>query len=172
MTKFARDNKSISVNLISTCVIFILSLVLLEWDFLTNISYSLHEFFAVLINIGMVLIPIEALVWFIFWRRYHINRSGSIIFNTILNLISVLSLVACVIIITFYANGMTSEGCVKAIEKYSINEGYYIKLENKFVEISQEQYNQIEIRKWYHFEYKYNKLIPNDYTITLEEQKE
>lgn len=173
MTKFASNNKLVSVIFIFTCVIFILLLILLEWDYLTNISYGLHESFAVLINIGIVLIPIEALVWFIGWRRYHRNSSDSIICNTILNIISVLALIACVIIIIFYVNGMTAEGYAKDIEKYSVNEGYYIKLNDKLVEITQQEYNQPEIGKWYHFEYKYNKLIANYYKITLlEEQKE
>jgi hypothetical protein len=68
---------------------------------------------------------------------------------------------------------MSSEGYIKDIEKYSINRGYYIKLDNKFIKISQEQYNQIEVGEWYHFKYKHNKLIPNHYIIILlEEQKE
>lgn len=171
MTKFARYNKSVSIILISTCVIFILLLALLQWNYLTNINYGLHEFLAVLINAVIVLIPVEVIVWFIVWRRYRISKSKPIICNRILNIISVLSIVACAAVMTFYVNGVTAEGCAKDIQKYSINKGYYIKVDNKLIKISQEQYNQLENGKWYHFEFKFNKLIPDDYRITLLEEE-
>lgn len=172
MVKYARYNKSVSVIFISTCVIFILLLVLFEWDYLTNISYQLNGFFAVLITAGIIIIPVEAIVWFIVWIRYHANKSNSIVCNRILNIVAVLSFVTCAAVMTFYANEMTSGGYANDIEKYSINKEYFIKFDNKLIEISQEQYNKLENGKWYHFEYKYNNLISDDYRITLLEEEE
>ena len=98
MTKSLKDNKSASIMLMSSCMVFILSIFLLKCDYLTKINYSLHESFAILINIGIFLIPMEALIWFTNWIRYRINRSDSVKNNLILNLVSVLSLLMCIYI--------------------------------------------------------------------------
>jgi len=102
MTKPLKDNKSASIILISSCMVFIISIFLFQWDYLTNISYRLHESFAILINIGIFLIPMEALVWFTNWIRYRINRNDLVKNNPMLNLISVLSLLMCIYIFTYF----------------------------------------------------------------------
>jgi len=99
MTKFSKYNKLASIILLSTCTVFILSLFIYKWLY---ISFYFHEFIALIINIGIFLIPIEALEWFIIWRTYCNNKSDSIISNTILNLISVLSFLMCVSIFTYF----------------------------------------------------------------------
>jgi hypothetical protein len=118
------------------------------------------------------LIPLEVLVWFATWRRYHINVDKDEKKNLLLNLTTVLSVFAGIAIFIFYINIYTAEGSSNNIEKYTNNQGYYMILNGITIRISKEQYNVIEPGKWYHFAYKYNKLIPDKYIITILDKDE
>lgn len=163
-----KDNKSISIIFISTCATFLLFLFLSQWNFLNNLSYRLHEICYLPVNIGVFLIPIEAVVGFAVWMRYRQDRDKATVVNTLLNLISVIVFFICVSIYIFLMNGFTSSGVVKDVEIHAVNQGYYIMIDNNMVEVSDEQVSNIDnTKQWYRFEYKYNKLISNKYTMTI-----
>jgi len=154
-----------SIIFIATCSTFILFLFLLQWNFLNNLSYNLHEICSLPVNIGLLLIPVETIIGIGIWIRYRKEKNSSSIMNTILNLVSVILLCTCVFIYVIYINSVTSEGEVKDFNKFAINQGYYVKLGDNMIQISHEQYQKIKTGKWYHFKYEYNRLIPNKFTM-------
>ena len=161
-------NKSISIIFISTCATFLLFLFLSQWNFLNNLSYRLHEICYLPVYIGMFLIPIEAVVGIAAWMRNRKNGDKTTIVNHLLNSISVIAFFLCVSIYIFLMNGVTSSGVIKDIEVHSVNQGYYIMLDNNMVEISDGQVSNIDnTKQWYRYEYKYNKLVSNKYTMTI-----
>lgn len=167
MGRSVKDNKSMSIIFISTCATFMLFLFLYQWNLLNNLSYRLHEICCLPVNIGVFLIPIEAVIGFVVWIKYRQDRDKVTIVNPLLNVISVIAFFICVSIYVFLMNGVTSSGVVKDVEIHAVHQGYYIILDDKMVELSGEQVGKIDnTKQWYRFEYKYNKLLPNKYTIT------
>lgn len=163
----SKYNKNMSIVFISTCAAFLLFLFLSQWDFLNNLSYQLHEACYVVINIGIFLIPIEAIIGFAIWIRYRQARGGATIVNPILNFVSVITFAISISAFAFLINGVTSVGFVQDFKIHEVNQGHYIILSDKMVELSDEQVRKIsDTRQQYHFEYKYNKLLPNKYIMT------
>jgi len=163
-----KDNKSISIIFISTCATFLLFLFFSQWNFINNLSYRLHEICYLPVYISVFLIPIEAIVGVAAWMRNRKDRDKTTVVNHLLNFISVIVFLMCVSIYIFLMNGFTTFGVIKDVEIHSVNQGYYIMLDNNMVEISDEQVNNIDnTKQWYRYEYKYNKLIPNKYTMTI-----
>ena len=164
----SENNKIMSVVFISSCAIFLLFLFLSQWDFLTNLNYRLHEICYLPVISFLFLIPLEALVGFVLWIRYRRDKSGASIMNPILNVISVVSLIVCISLYVYILNGVTVEGQVNNIEIHGVNQGYYITINNKMVKLSDEQVEAVkDNNKWYHFQYKYNKLTPAKCTMTI-----
>jgi glucan phosphoethanolaminetransferase (alkaline phosphatase superfamily) len=133
---------------------------------------ELHEIIAVFINISIFIIPLEILVWFVAWRRYHLSRREANKINVILNLTAVLLMIVSIAIFIFYINVMSTEGSSNKIEKFTNEQGFYMKLDDRIIQISKGQYNLIEDEKWYHFKFKYNKLIPDKYKLIILEEDE
>jgi hypothetical protein len=133
---------------------------------------ELHEIIAVFINISIFIIPLEILVWFVAWRIYHLSRREANKINVILNLTAVLLMIVSIAIFIFYINVMSTEGSSNKIEKFANEQGFYMKLDDRIIQISKGQYNLIEDEKWYHFKFKYNKLIPDKYNLIILEEDE
>lgn len=154
-------NKTMSIILLSTCAPFIALLFLHDSKISGIASYNVHEILDAFIDIGIYLIPIEALIWVAFWINYHIKKDAAAKLNAGLNLLSFASLLLCAFVFTFFINGMTSCGCYMDVSKYKDNNGYYVKFGKMQLQISENDYSKIVSGKNYMIEYQYNKFIPN-----------
>lgn len=154
------------IILISSCAVFIASLFLSQSQIIANINYNLHESFVIPIYICVFLIPLEVLYLVIKWIDCCIHKNKSAKSNSALNLLSIVSFLICVGIATFFFNSVTTEGCYNSVEKCMIHNNYYIKTDNILMKIDKNDYYRTKSGKDYQIEYKWNKLIPNQYRIT------
>jgi len=160
-----KNNRTMSVVFISTCAIFLLFLFLMEWDYLCNLSYRLHEFCALFVNAGLFLIPLEFVIGIVLWINYRLEKDEKPLVNALLNTASVIVFFICISTFVFWMNGITTFGSTNEIGKQELNHGYFLHIDDKLFEVSQGQYDSLQLGKWYSFEYKHNNLIPNKYTL-------
>ena len=74
--------------------------------------------------------------------------------------IIIVALIICAPIFVLLSNMGRTSGIIDNIEKYEVNQRYYIAIYHVEIEITQEQYLAIQSEegKWYSFEYMFNNL--------------
>lgn len=163
MNSKSTDNRTSSIVLIISFSIFVLTIFLIQWDALTAAYYNGHEMLYGVYGLSLFVLPIEGIVWFVFWSR-HIRskvRSGIAIkiLNTFSLLLAAISIVLPVIGLTTSKTG----GCTIEIEKYSYENQYYVNLDNRSIRVSKNKYDEIEdgiVQGYvYTFEFSHNDLL-------------
>ena len=157
-----RRNRIMSITFISTCLAFLLFLFLTGWD---RLSYRAHEFCAVFVNIGLYLIPVEAIIGLFIWINYKMSGERKARANALLNFLSFFAVFATAFILFYLANSVSTSGLANEFDKHASKQGCYLSLYGRLVELSREQYDYVEDGKWYMYEYEYNNLFPNKYKM-------
>lgn len=154
-------NKAALVLLISN-IVEILALIVIATDMFMDDFYALRELIAVIVNIGMVIIPIEFIVWIVLIIRSKKEKTApKSAENKALPWITSAS---CALLVCFgivFSQGVSTTTYFReGPEKITENGKYYLVLENKKVRISEERYEKIKPGKGYSVYYKWNKLVP------------
>jgi len=163
MNTTSADNRRSSIVLIISFCVFVLLLFLMEWDALTEAFYNVHEMIGALFALSLFVLPIIGIVWFVFWRRYIKSKVQSTITIMILNIVSLLLAVFCIVLpVIGLTTGRTS-GSTFEIEKYSYENEYYVNLDDRSIRVSKDKYDEIEdgvVQGYaYSYEYIYNNLL-------------
>lgn len=163
MDIIADDNRTSSIVLIISFAVFVLSLFLMEWDALTESYYNFHEIICVVYGLSLFALPVEGIVWFIFWRRYIKSKVHPSVTIRILNRASFLVFILAIILPVFAFTSVRSSGSALQLEKYSYANQYYVSFDDRSIEVSKEKYDEIEdgiVPGYaYSYEYTYNELF-------------
>lgn len=163
MNSKSADNRTSSIVLIISFSIFVLSIFLMEWDALTQAYYNVHEMIGVVYGLSFCVLPIEGIVWFVFWRRYIKTKVQSAITIMILNIVSLLLAVFCIILPVIGLTTSKTDGTTMEIEKYSYKNQYYVNLDGRSIRVSKDKYDEIEdgiVQGYaYSFEFTHNDLL-------------
>lgn len=81
MDTISDNNRTSSIVLIISFAVFVLSIFLMEWDALTAAYYGIHEVISLVYGLSILVLPVEGILWFVFWRRYIKIRCHSSIFR-------------------------------------------------------------------------------------------
>ena len=126
---------------------------------------------ALLVGIGMFLIPIEAIIWIVVWIKYRKYRVDAPKANHVLNFFAIFTFIICFSIFVFSMNYANTCGVTTDIQVQTVDEKYYIMINDNMVELSKEQANKIKDPKQsYCFEYKHNNFIQGKSTMTYFEE--
>jgi hypothetical protein len=166
MYKPINGSKLTPIILLSSCAVFIASLFLSQCQFLTNISLNLSEAFVFPIYICAFIMPVEVVLIVTNWIRSRIHKSDFSKSHDALNLISIATFLLTIGIAIFVFNGVTTEGAYSNISKCMVHNDCYIKVHNQLLKVSKKDYSKTINGRTYDIAYTWNKLIPNQYTIT------
>jgi len=171
MDSTSAGNRKASIILIISFSIFVLSIFLIEWDALTAAYYSVHEMLYLVYALGLFVLPIEGIMWFVFWRRHIRSNVKSTTGIKILNIAALLLAAFCIVLPVIGLTTGGTSGSTFAIEKYSYANEYYVSLDDRSIRVSRDQYDEIEVGVIqgyaYSYEYIYNNLIWDRNTVFL-----
>lgn len=163
MDSISAGNRKSSIVLIISFSVFVLSFFLMEWDALAEAYYGIHEMIGVVYGLGFFVLPIEGIVWFVFWRRHIKSKVKSAIKITILNTAALLLAVICIVLPVIGLTTSKTGGCAMEIEKYSYINQYYVRLDDRSIRVSKDKYDEIEdgiVQGYvYSFEFTHNDLL-------------
>lgn len=163
MDAISEDNRKSSIVLIISFAVFVLSIYLMEWDALTAAYYGVHEVICLVYGLGLIVLPVEGIVWLVIWRRYIRSKYHSSVKTKILNGVSFLLFVVAIILPVIAVTTVRTGGTAVEIEKYSYRNQYYISLDHHSIQVSKEKYDEIgdgiELGYVYTYEYANNDLF-------------
>ena len=161
MDSDSANNKVSSIILICTFTVFVLALLLSEWDALTAANYNLHVFLFIIRTLSLFMLPLEGVIWFIFWKIYRKNSAQLVVKRKIMNAVSLFLFVVAIVIPIIFLSTTKISRSILTLEKYTYDDQYYVELDDHSVQISKAQYDGIEdgIVQGYYYLYEY---IQND----------
>lgn len=144
MDSQSSGNRTSSIVLIISFSIFILSIFLMEWDAFSAAYFFAYEIVCLVYALGLFVLPIEGIVWFVLWRRHIKNKVKSAAAITILNTFSLLLAVISIAVPVIGLTTSQTGGSTFEIEKYSYANEYYVNLDNRSIRVSKDKYDEIE----------------------------
>lgn len=153
------NNKVTSIILICTFTVFVLALILSEWDALTSANYNLHELIFIIRILSLLMLPLVGIIWFIFWKIYQKNKAQPTIKRTVLNSVSLLLFVMAIILPIIILSTTRTSGTSLTLKKYTYDGIYYVELDNHSIQVTKDKYDEIEggIVQGYAYIYEYQK---------------
>lgn len=102
-----KKNIVVSSILLGTCVLFLLLLLMSQWEYMIILNDTLYRFCSAIINIGIFFFVffVEMILWLTNWRKYRRNRKETRRLNTILNISSIGALLFCLLFFVFFIFG-------------------------------------------------------------------
>lgn len=161
-------SKKTAIVLIISIIICLGCLILGQVQAIADFSYRLHEVLYIPVNIGIFLIPVEAIFFIYFFIRFLINlkkdKTGHR--NIIIpNLIALICLVVYFSYFMYISNGVQTTGIYDIVNKEIKDNNYYIIVDDKKLSCSRNEYNLITEGKKYLLGYKWNKYSPQKGTL-------
>jgi hypothetical protein len=157
-----RKRKSTSKLIIVTSILSVVFYLLMDWQWLNNNNYSLHELMALPYQLFLFLIPLLLLPWIYYSIRTlsELELKGLLSKHTLMNILTTLLVVLIIAfqITRFY--GVYTSGVFQVESKWRDGEKYYIVLEDKNVRITRNEYNLINEDAMYLVAYEWNRLRP------------
>jgi hypothetical protein len=164
-------NKKIGYIFLLTCFAFLFFLYISEWEFITQTSYTVHELCTLLYQAFALSILIEVILIISIAVLNHKNLKLCTPSQWLLIACSIIVFICCIAIFVLSINKVSYTGFINKNDKFQIENKYYLKFNNKIVEISKEQYDLINDDLCF-FEIEYNKLIKDSYKIIKLESDE
>ena len=162
MNSTSANNRTPSIILVSSFAMFVLSLLLMEWDALAAANYGIHEIVSVIFGMSLYALPIAGIAWFsgwfIGWRKHRRSEAQSTVMSSILNILFLLLSVIAIVLPVFGLTTMKTSGTPREIEKYSYADQYYVQLADRSIRISKDKYDEIgdEIGQEYAYYYEFS----------------
>lgn len=157
-----RKRKSTSKLIIVTSILSVVFYFLMDWQWLNDTNYSLHELMALPYQLFLFFIPLLLLLWIYYSIRTlsELELKGLLSKHTLMNIFTTLLVVLIIAfqITRFY--GVYTSGVFQVESKWRDGEKYYIVLEDKNVRITRNEYNLINEDAMYLVSYEWNRLRP------------
>lgn len=162
--KYIQSSRIAANILIFSILLCLISFRLAKIQAIADFRYSLHELLYLPVNIGLYLIPVEAVCMLYFFTRWIIyvkkNRSGFTKINLLHNFSAILCLTVYLTYFIYVSYGATTSGYFEKIQKGGHDNKYYIIADNRRLSCTENEYSLIDENKGYMLSYEWNKLHP------------
>jgi hypothetical protein len=160
MQDYTRKRKLLTKIIIITVYISLFSYLLGDIQSIANWNYTIHEILYLPITLAIYVLPIIFIFWsYYFFKSFKLFRTSLSLKEVLKNFGIVLSVLVILLFFLVQQKSITTSGIYIIENKAKIERSYYIKLNNKSVRCTWNEYNLIETGKTYLITYEWNQLL-------------
>lgn len=159
---FEAKKTALRVLLISIYVAFF-SFQLAQIDFITELSFSLHELLYLPVNLAIFFVPVLFLIYMLFVLKCIGKKSTEAVsWNIkIKKAFVILSLLSIFAIFYYQVHGISTSGVFVIKEKLEEGNKCYLVLNDKKVRVTRNEFNLVNTNQEYLIEFEWNSLSPH-----------
>lgn len=173
---YLRKKQKISIALIASCAVVVLALLGIAGGLFEETAFYLHEGLAVVVWLGMLIVPIELFIWL---RLVYLCKKEGLQAQTKSSKV-LFAFVFLSILFTIFSGFVFSQGVQSfrefpnGVEKLEVNGKYYIIAgsQKQKLKVTQEQYKRIKEDDIYMISYNWNRFFTNWSDVQFIEDEE